>query len=250
MLGARARRSQHRRDAGHGRGLRGRGGASAGNVPVPGGPTHRSTRRPPGALAARPQKGLVPLQALFVGRRRVGAPLACSCHISSLTTNRIRRYAQKVPRRYFEIDEAEALLPRIRSMMGEALQLHAHLRTAIDELGREGHSVNASVLSGDRELALSDGEKRTLERGRMLFGALRESVEAIESMGVEVKGLVDGLVDFRSWRDGKTEVALCWKLGEPSIDFYHDADGGYAGRKPIAGHRFTRRRETAPSARN
>lgn len=153
-------------------------------------------------------------------------------------------------RRYFQIHEAQALLPQISSMMGEALQLHAHLRTAIDELNRQGHSVNASVLSGDREIPLDEGERRTLERGRMLFGALRESVESIEAIGVEVKGLVDGLVDFRSWRDGTTEVALCWKLGEPSIDYYHDTDTGYAGRKPVAGHRFTSRREVTSSARN
>ncbi|MEE9385265.1 MAG: DUF2203 domain-containing protein [Nannocystaceae bacterium] len=153
-------------------------------------------------------------------------------------------------RQYFEITEAEALIPRLAGLMGEALQLHAHLRDSIDGLGQSGHVVNASVLSGERELELDDEDQRCLARARMLFTALRENVETIEGTGAEVKGLVDGLLDFRSWRDGTTEVLLCWKLGEPGIGYYHDTHSGYAGRKPVVGHEFTNRRTEATNAQN
>jgi hypothetical protein len=57
-------------------------------------------------------------------------------------------------------------------------------------------------------------------------------VEGIESKGIILKGLVDGLVDFPAIREGK-EVYLCWKIPEQKIEFWHDVDAGFKGRKPI-----------------
>ncbi|MGH9355093.1 MAG: DUF2203 family protein [Terriglobia bacterium] len=33
-------------------------------------------------------------------------------------------------------------------------------------------------------------------------------------------------------RDGR-EVYLCWKLGEPGIEYWHGVEEGFAGRKPL-----------------
>lgn len=57
-------------------------------------------------------------------------------------------------------------------------------------------------------------------------------VEELQSLGVLVKDLDEGLVDFPALR-GDEEVLLCWRLGEEDIEFWHPADEGFAGRRPL-----------------
>lgn len=144
-----------------------------------------------------------------------------------------------MPRRYFSLDEARTLIPRIRTQLGTALQLHAHLRAAIAELDGDEGTITFGMLRGDEELDdADDDEAAILERARLLYSALRETVEGIEATGAEVKGVVDGLVDFHSWKEGTDEVLLCWKLGEADIAHYHDLEGGFEERRPVGSHRF------------
>jgi hypothetical protein len=63
-------------------------------------------------------------------------------------------------------------------------------------------------------------------------GALREVFEKIEQMGVLIKDLDIGLIDFLARYQGH-EVCLCWELGEEHIRFWHGMEEGFAGRKPI-----------------
>ncbi len=149
--------------------------------------------------------------------------------------------------RYFTLDDAQALVPRVRSLMGRALQLHSHLRRNVAKLGEAGHDISWSLLRGETEFddEVSSDQREQLERARMIYQTLRESVTEIESLGAEVKGLMEGLVDFPSWRDGHEEVVLCWKLGESEISYYHELDVGFAGRKPVGSHRFTTEPEHA-----
>jgi len=59
-----------------------------------------------------------------------------------------------------------------------------------------------------------------------------ESVDLLESTGVVVKSIENGLLDFPSKRFNE-EVWLCWKYGETEIKFWHEKDSGFMGRKPI-----------------
>ena len=62
---------------------------------------------------------------------------------------------------------------------------------------------------------------------------IRALLEELAGLGVEVKDPDQGLIDFRTKRDGR-EVYLCWKLGEGArIMFWHDLDSGYAGRRSL-----------------
>jgi hypothetical protein len=58
----------------------------------------------------------------------------------------------------------------------------------------------------------------------------------IEALGVLLKDLELGLVDFPAERDGR-RVLLCWQYGEPEVAFWHGTEEGFAARKPIAGVR-------------
>jgi hypothetical protein len=155
-----------------------------------------------------------------------------------------------VATRYFTLDDAQALVPRVRALMGRALQLHGHLRRNVAKLGEAGHEVSWSLLRGEAEFddEVSEDERGQLERARMIYQALRESVTEIEALGAEVKGVMEGLVDFPSWRDGHEEVVLCWKLGETEIGYYHEPEVGFAGRKPVGGHTFMAEQSSSSAA--
>jgi hypothetical protein len=132
-----------------------------------------------------------------------------------------------VPPRIFTQDEARALLPDVRRhaeelVTGRADQLAAHARLA--ELTAtatgNGHGLDGELLATVRE---------EVERAeRELAGALT----ALQELGVVVKDLDAGLVDFPSLRDGE-EVYLCWQLGEDDVTWWHGLGEGFRGRKPI-----------------
>ncbi len=133
-------------------------------------------------------------------------------------------------RRYFTLDEALALLPRLTPLLEALRARRQELRVLEQRLAaryQQRARGNGHVRGGD-ELAQLRAE---LEAG---ITQLNEQVAAIHALGVEVKDLDQGLIDFLSLRDGR-EVYLCWRLGEPTIAYWHDLDTGFAGRQPLAG---------------
>jgi hypothetical protein len=57
-------------------------------------------------------------------------------------------------------------------------------------------------------------------------------VEELDGLGVVVKDLDLGLLDFPAIRAGE-EVELCWQVGEDAVSYWHPLEAGYRGRKPI-----------------
>lgn len=68
---------------------------------------------------------------------------------------------------------------------------------------------------------------------------LYKSIEQIEELGVVIKSVDEGLLDFPSKRFDE-EVWLCWKVGESQVKFWHKKDEGFAGRKPLSPHAMSR----------
>jgi len=128
--------------------------------------------------------------------------------------------------RLFTRGEAEALLPKIEPLLQE-----------IRELGRK-IAEHEAQLQVDQSKLMSNGHKppadtETLQNEvRALNQSIRAHVDAILAMGVIVKDLADGLIDFPSLLQGR-EVYLCWKLGEDGIHWWHEIEGGFAGRQPL-----------------
>lgn len=142
--------------------------------------------------------------------------------------------------RYFSLDEACALIPQIRARLGIALQLHASLRGVVELVNDAGYDVDWATLHGEVDLddEARPGDLRNLEKARGIYTLLRSIVDDIEVLGPEVKGVVDGLVDFHTWKNGQEEVLLCWKMGETTISHFHGLREGFAGRRPTAEHQF------------
>ncbi len=130
--------------------------------------------------------------------------------------------------RHFRIEEAERVLPQVEGLLREAVALKQHY-TEAETQWRES-SERIRMLGG----AVVDRAKLLAQRGRRdaLASRLHEIVSSIESHGCLIKDLDVGLLDFPTWfRD--REVMLCWRLGESGIAFWHEAQAGYAGRRPI-----------------
>lgn len=66
----------------------------------------------------------------------------------------------------------------------------------------------------------------------VMVRALVDSLGRLEDAGVQVKDPRLGLLDFPARRAGRV-VLLCWKVGEPSVGHWHEAEVGFAGRQPL-----------------
>lgn len=128
--------------------------------------------------------------------------------------------------RTFTLDEATALLPRLRELLGEMQEK----RIALDRL-REALTELARVASGNgHRLGTEVGGKR--KEALALADRLNELLAELNGLGCELKGLEEGLIDFPAERGGRT-VHLCWKLGEEEIAYWHELDTGFASRQPL-----------------
>ena len=131
-------------------------------------------------------------------------------------------------RRHFTLQEALALLPRLTELLSALrAQRRALLekeRALVDHYHRRVRS-NGQARGGE-ELARLQAE---VEAGRR---ALAEAAATVEALGCELKDVEQGLIDFPALRQGR-EIYLCWRLGEPTIAWWHEVDTGFAGRRPL-----------------
>lgn len=122
----------------------------------------------------------------------------------------------------FRLDEANALLPTVTRLVREMLDARREAAVALLEL--DALRRDSSSASG-RQAVLAEHVASLQER-------VIARIEKIQALGCVVKDLDLGLVDFPS-RNGSEIINLCWKLGEPSIEFWHGVDEGFAARKRI-----------------
>lgn len=129
-------------------------------------------------------------------------------------------------KRYFTVEEANRALPLVRMILGDIVRQYRvveDLQQRLAVVAKERRRPSNDVYS--EELAQSQAELEAEET------KLRSFIDELRRLGVEFKG-PDGLCDFYSIMDGR-EVFLCWRLGEPEVQYWHDLDGGFAGRKPL-----------------
>ena len=126
------------------------------------------------------------------------------------------------------MQEAEDLIPRLREWLQQAIEAK---KEAV-EVERELWSLSARINAlGGVEIDPSSVAKRKLARDRAVE-RLQGAAHNIEESGAFVKDLDTGLIDFPALLENE-EVYLCWKLGEPRIEYWHYIQDGFAGRKRI-----------------
>lgn len=144
----------------------------------------------------------------------------------------------------FTLDEAQALLPLLETL----------LKRAIDDK-KAAESIEGRLQELSRKIFLSGGFFVDVANVRRQRAALethvqsaKDSVAEIDAIGVQVKDLDTGLLDFPYQLDGDI-VLLCWKLGEGRIDYWHTVEDGFRGRQPID-DRFRNRKAKKPEQPN
>lgn len=129
--------------------------------------------------------------------------------------------------RIFTPDEANAALPDLRPLVEDLVAA----KRALDEAQAGAEELTARISGNGGGLPpaeLAEVHDRVNRRATALAAVL----EQIQTLGVLVKDLDSGLVDFPSVRDGE-DVLLCWQLGEDEVGFWHTYEDGFAGRRPI-----------------
>jgi hypothetical protein len=134
----------------------------------------------------------------------------------------------------FTLDEAQSLLPIVEALLNRAIEAKEAL---VGLEGEQQELLRRIFLSGGLFLDRAAVKKRRITMAALLQRA-KDSLQEIDAIGVQVKDLDTGLLDFPCVIEGET-VLLCWKRGEPRIAFWHGMEDGFRGRQPIDG-RFRR----------
>ena len=130
--------------------------------------------------------------------------------------------------RTFTLAEAQSLLPVLESLLRAAIEGKQMVESVDAEFEEITHKV---FISGGMNLNIVRLARRKAEREKAAQRA-KDSLAEIDAIGVQVKDLDIGLLDWPCAVDGHT-VLLCWKLGEKGITHWHTTSEGFAGRKPI-----------------
>lgn len=118
------------------------------------------------------------------------------------------------------VEEANALLPKLRKLLEDV----AEHRDAMRERAPHMEPIlTASVLNGGGRV----GSEYGVEAYNLYL-----AIGRIRELGVLLKDLQTGLLDFPHEREGRV-VFLCWIPPEESVAFWHDIDAGFAGRQPL-----------------
>ena len=123
----------------------------------------------------------------------------------------------------FSIEQANSTLPLVRRIVQDIVDEYARWQELVKTLdvlaaGPGRDAVEIDRLQRDIQSAATEIDRYVAE---------------LTELGVEIKGLDVGLVDFPGQMAGRP-VYLCWRLGEPAVAHWHERDAGFAGRRPLA----------------
>lgn len=126
--------------------------------------------------------------------------------------------------RIFTVEEANRTLPLVRRIVEDLVRDHHLWEEKVREF--EVATAGASPERPDVIAELLQIEAQRLAKD------IESYIAELAELGVICKGMNIGLVDFRGQLDGR-EVFYCWKLGEPSVMYWHETDAGFVGRQRL-----------------
>jgi hypothetical protein len=115
----------------------------------------------------------------------------------------------------YTVERAREVLAGLRPVLDSLVAVRADAA----ELGMALHSGEPSRLGGLAELKAAQAR-------------LNELATALLAEDLELKGIAPLLLDFPAELDG-VPVLLCWLEGDAELGWYHRADLGFAGRRPL-----------------
>ena len=122
--------------------------------------------------------------------------------------------------RIFTRAEATNLLPRLRPILEDVGEVWRRMKELNPEIQKVRDRIPMDGFS-------PYGAEYVNSVSRLLF-----LLHQVKDMGVLLKDVEQGLCDFPYMKDGRI-VYLCWRLGEDSINYWHDIESGFGGREPL-----------------
>jgi hypothetical protein len=139
--------------------------------------------------------------------------------------------------RFYDIDAANATLKELDGIVTVLQEQRAELVRLRDEVleAGSGEAAPATVTAptGSGEASISNDLRRIRLRMQGLIDQMAAGVARIDALGLTLRDIERGLVDFPALVSGR-QVWLCWRQGESSVDWWHDLDTGFDGRRPLA----------------
>ena len=124
----------------------------------------------------------------------------------------------------FSVEEANRTLPLVSRIVGDIVTQYAIWRDRVQQFD----VLQASVSAEQPEPRAVELQQELDALAREIDGYVRE----LSALGVEFKGFDMGLVDFPGELHGRP-IYLCWRLGEPAVEHWHEVEAGFAGRQPL-----------------
>ena len=135
--------------------------------------------------------------------------------------------ADDAARRLFTVEEANQRLPLVRAIVQDIVDLFQDLQQRRERIASvkqlRGQGTSSSRFHSEETDQVEEEIQRDEEK-------LAEFVRELHELGIEFKDPILGLVDFPAQMDDRV-VHLCWKLGEPEVQFWHELDAGFSGRQ-------------------
>ena len=139
----------------------------------------------------------------------------------------------------YTVEQANRTLPLVRRIVEDVVREHRRWQEKILELelvaSTAARAASAAGNAGAERPAAAPPDERVaaIERDAMAIARDIDAFEReLEELGIVLKDRLLGLIDFPGELDGR-RVWLCWRLGEPAVQYWHDLDAGYAGRQPL-----------------
>lgn len=123
-------------------------------------------------------------------------------------------------KKHFSLSEAQDLLPQLKILLSSIKVLKRKLDEAGFDIYKHQYFGGMST----------NGTGRYPENLEELIKVFQK----ISEMGIIIKGIDTGLIDFPHIRSNGKEVYLCYLLGEENIDYWHNIEDGFAGRKSVS----------------
>ncbi len=131
---------------------------------------------------------------------------------------------QTPTKKYFTVEQANAMLPLLRLILRDITTLARTLREQNRRLAR--------LQQDEKPVADIDALVAEIEATQDQIGSHKDELDQLQ---VELKDPLTGLLDFPAWIDGR-EVYLCWRLDEPEVAHWHELSAGFAGRQKLPRH--------------
>ena len=118
---------------------------------------------------------------------------------------------------FYTLDRANDRIPELSEML-------TLLRSQRDELRELKATFDTSEPGDD--------QRRLRLRMQGLVDQMQATVARIDGWGITLRDIDSGLIDFPALVSGR-QVWLCWRLGEDDVEWWHEMDDGFAGRRPL-----------------